>query len=586
MKNRTLRASFVIASYKHFGLVEKCIASIRTQEPNNGEYEIIVVDDCSGQDVKDKLEVLCKKEQVTLLHNEKNSGYIATANKGILASIGKLIIMTNSDVEYLTPCIDQFEADLKQDPRIAIIGCKLVYPNMKVQHAGVALTPGTLNFHHVYSSSDRHHPLVCKPRYCISVTGAVYAIDASKISRLGLFNDDYFISFDDSEYSVNCWSRGYKVFYDPRVEAIHLEGYTRGATPKDKETKGTWDKEAASSIFWTRNMRSYNLSEIQNLVDEANAKATILTQTTQPVKRVRTEPPNKTILVKRRGALGDVLLTTPIVRHLRGMNPQAQIIVATDSKDVFKNNPHVDKVVDHGDLAHATIPADHVVDLNMVYECSPKEHIIDAYSNFTFGHKQIEKRIELFYNETDATRVDAFLATRHINLARLVMVHMGMTWMNRTWPHMNWMRVVRTLSDAGWHVVVVGSGDDFRTNDQIPRVHDAHNVFSIQEIAYLSARSKAFIGIDSGIFHIAGTTKVPIVGIFTSVNPDYRMAFRPGQKDHGLVPVTPAINCKGCLHEEKPPVTYCGCKRNDFACLQEVTVEMVLDGFRKAVQLF
>ena len=52
------------------------------------------------------------------------------------------------------------------------------------------------------------------------------------------------------------------------------------------------------------------------------------------------------ILVKRRGAIGDVIMTTGVVRELkRKYNGDANIYVATDSLEVYKNNPHITSVV-------------------------------------------------------------------------------------------------------------------------------------------------------------------------------------------------------------------------------------------------
>ncbi|MFH1836931.1 MAG: ADP-heptose--LPS heptosyltransferase, partial [Candidatus Omnitrophota bacterium] len=56
---------------------------------------------------------------------------------------------------------------------------------------------------------------------------------------------------------------------------------------------------------------------------------------------------NKRILITRTDRLGDVVLSTPIIRLLRGKYPDAYIafLVRPENKDVVKNNPHLDKVI-------------------------------------------------------------------------------------------------------------------------------------------------------------------------------------------------------------------------------------------------
>lgn len=568
-----LKASFVIASYKHTDLLQTCIKSILKNETKRDEYEIIVVDDASPE--ADQLEArkFCEDNGVRFIVKEQNGGYVATANTGILAATGGLVIMVNNDVEFLTPCMDSFRDSINTDPKIAIVGCKLVYPDNKIQHGGVEWARGTDGeFYHAYHKSDRRDPRVCTSRYCISVTGAVYAIDAAKLRRLGLLNDDYFISYDDSEYSVNCWSRGLRVFYNGSVEAIHLEGFTRGNTPATKAQKGTWQKELQTREHYLKNIRAYNLSFVQHLVHEANIERQRANKTATNATSVVTSG-RKRLVVKRRGALGDVVLTVPVVRHIKSLNPDADVIVATDCGVVYQNNPYVAGVIRTDDIPSNV---DAIYDLDMAYEHKPKMHIIDAYSQKVFNHCKIDKKLELFPSDNDHAVVQNLIRDKKINPNDMVLIHMAVTWKNRTWPISKWMEVVEQLSQSGYSVVTVGSERDFRIGKPMHNVTEMQGQLSIQQIYALSSMARCFVASDSGLMHVAGCTDVPIVGIFTSANPEYRMPFRGGILGNRFNPVTPSINCRFCLHDEPPPVTYCGCKRSDFACLTQITPSAVV----------
>ena len=67
------------------------------------------------------------------------------------------------------------------------------------------------------------------------------------------------------------------------------------------------------------------------------------------------------ILVRRTGAFGDVIDTTPVVRRLRHENPDAEIDVNTQYPRVSLNSPH--RVGLKRDIAY-----DRVIDLNMAFE--------------------------------------------------------------------------------------------------------------------------------------------------------------------------------------------------------------------------
>ena len=86
-----------------------------------------------------------------------------------------------------------------------------------------------------------------------------------------------------------------------------------------------------------------------------------------------------TILIRRAGALGDVLMATPVLRRMRQENPGARIIFSTLQGQALVGNPDVDLVT------HETPHCDRYVNLDMVYESNPKMHATEAYMRAAFG---------------------------------------------------------------------------------------------------------------------------------------------------------------------------------------------------------
>ena len=109
------------------------------------------------------------------------------------------------------------------------------------------------------------------------------------------------------------------------------------------------------------------------------------------------------ILVRRTGALGDVVLATPIVRRLKRENPDVEIVVQTAYPDVFKGNPHVADVV----LPSLKVPPEPIwrhVDLDLAYERRPRMHIVEAYMREAFGEDdEVHSHVwtqEMFFDRT------------------------------------------------------------------------------------------------------------------------------------------------------------------------------------------
>ena len=104
-----------------------------------------------------------------------------------------------------------------------------------------------------------------------------------------------------------------------------------------------------------------------------------------------TKPIN--ILIKRRAAIGDVIMSTGIVRELkRQYKGNANIYVATDCIEVFKNNPHVSGVVPFDAARNEQF--DVVYNLDDAYELNPLNHYLDSYFYRAFGRTDLNQSPE------------------------------------------------------------------------------------------------------------------------------------------------------------------------------------------------
>lgn len=99
----------------------------------------------------------------------------------------------------------------------------------------------------------------------------------------------------------------------------------------------------------------------------------------------------------------------------------------------------------------------------------------------------------------------------------------------------------------------IGAREDFSFPNPLDypgpgRTVDLTKRLTVHQVAALVSRVALFLGSDSSMLHVAGTTETPIVGLFTSVKGDYRVPFR-----HGCTIVRPQGDCYGCLAMEEPP---------------------------------
>lgn len=259
------------------------------------------------------------------------------------------------------------------------------------------------------------------------------------------------------------------------------------------------------------------------------------------------------ILVKRAGALGDVIMTTGVVRALyEKHNGECEIDVITEYPQVFARSPYVKNLTQSGNY-------DQVVDLNLAYELRPNVHTIEAYADKAGVNKDL-CRIELFPSEAD------YAAIANAGLPdKFVCVHMrNHFWPNRNLPADFWIELMgHIIGQTDMAVVQVGGGSDLQFGDIPGKMINTVNKLSLHQSVALFERSAGYIGVDSGSYHIAACTNVPIVGLFTAFKSEYR---EPVGRAAQHINIASDIDCYGCAETMPAPIVSYKCNRGDEEC--------------------
>lgn len=252
-------------------------------------------------------------------------------------------------------------------------------------------------------------------------------------------------------------------------------------------------------------------------------------------------------------------MATAIFARLREEFPEAYIIAETQHSEVFRGNPNINFISPTGFAPRP--PGCTFHDLDMVYERSPGVHAIDAYSKEVFGDFTREYRHRKTFLEFPKV-----MGTKN-----LAMVHAAQSWPSRTLPRAFWDRLALALRTQGFKVVFIGHGGDYG-GPGVPGIESHVGRYDIHSLAGEMDVAAVVIGTDSACLHIAGTTSVPIIGLYTCVKGDYRKPMREG------IPMRvfgAPIECYGCLETVAAPVTNYSCKRGDNACVMLFNPEAV-----------
>jgi ADP-heptose:LPS heptosyltransferase len=281
----------------------------------------------------------------------------------------------------------------------------------------------------------------------------------------------------------------------------------------------------------------------------------------------------------REGAMGDVIMLTPIIRQLymqRRGNVSIDVVTAFGA--VFDNNPYVHSIIPVGAAKRVVRTYDMVIDFNGLYERDLSEHPVRSYAKHAFGDDSFPKKLDIFYKDADVNFVKAKLKEFKVDGAYLVCHKPNHDWPNRNLPNKFWIDFLKKLSKStGKKIIQVGSSSDFALRNE-SNIYDQRGLYDLQKLAALINMSSGFVGVDAGPSHIAASTNAPIFTFYTCAHHEARMPLR----DSGVfIPIAPNVECYGCMQRVSYPRPGYFCETGDNKCVEAFSatnaVELISD---------
>ncbi len=329
------------------------------------------------------------------------------------------------------------------------------------------------------------------------------------------------------------------------------------------------------------------------------------------------------ILIARLDRLGDVVLSTPVIRHMRKLFPDAYIafMVRPGNRDVVENNPDLNEVILYdkagsekawwGTLKFALSLRKYKFDTAIALHPSNRTHIslflagipsrigYDRKMGWTLTRKVRHGKQEGVMHESDynfellaktgfkVTTYDRmpyirtgdhdkmfvdYLQSRMGIGANVITFHPGASCPSKRWAPDRFAQAADLLGERyGSDIVIVGGKGSEKYGSLMAaamkrKAFDLTGKTGVGVLAELLARSRLFVSNDSGPVHVAVAVGTPVVSIF-------------GRKDPGLSPkrwgplgsrdmvLHKDVGCEKCLAHN--------CDKG-FKCLAAITVEDVI----------
>ncbi len=338
------------------------------------------------------------------------------------------------------------------------------------------------------------------------------------------------------------------------------------------------------------------------------------------------------ILLVQTAFIGDVILTTPLIKAVKQKFPHSKlsVLVIPQTAELLNNNPYVDDVLTYDkrgqekslnsffqlvnrikqskfDLAlvpHRSYRSSFLVFLSKIperigFDKNQASFFLTRKVIYQKNWHEIERNLaliesnglnlkeklpELFPDETDVAKAKSFLAEHQVSSDDIVVaIAPGSTWATKRWLPEGFAKVGDWLMQKDKiKVVLTGSKEDEQLANSIGSLMSLQPVnacgkLSLLESAALLSRCKLLLANDSAPVHMAVAMRTPVVEIYGSTVPDF--GFYP--YGTGNVIIEKNLPCRPCgIHGHQK------CPLGHFRCMKEISPEEVYQSVIKKLQEF
>lgn len=309
------------------------------------------------------------------------------------------------------------------------------------------------------------------------------------------------------------------------------------------------------------------------------------------------------ILVIRFSSIGDVVLTTPVIRCIKQQirNVELHMITKTSMANLLNNNPNIDKLHTFDKSIDEVIPKlktenfDIVIDLHnnirtltlkrklgvksyafpklniskflltkFKWNRMPELHVVDRYFKTveSLGVKNDHKPCDFYLNQEDLLDLNEYGLSRK----NFVAVAMGAQFGTKQMPI---DLMANSLLDIAVPIVLLGGKEDKERSAKLvhalenQKVIDLTGNLSIRQSAFMCKEAKVLLTGDTGLMHIASAFETPIVSVWGNTVPALGMyAYAPLNANLYSIHEVSGLSCRPCSK-----IGYRSCPKKHFKCM-------------------
>jgi O-antigen biosynthesis protein len=224
--------TIVIPTRDYVSLLRECIRGL-TKLTDYPSFDVVVVD--NGSTEPGALALLCELREdprFKVLDRRGPFNFSLLCNDGARSTNGAVLVFLNNDIAMLNGNWLKPLVRWAIRPEIGVVGAKLLFPNGRIQHAGVVLGFGGIAGHIYRRAAAKEAGYLNQlqsPHEVRAVTAACIAIERTKFEAVGGFDADHLpIDLNDIDLCLRIAERGWVNMWVPDSVLVHVQSASRG----------------------------------------------------------------------------------------------------------------------------------------------------------------------------------------------------------------------------------------------------------------------------------------------------------------------------------------------------------------------
>ena len=250
-----MELSVIIVSYNAKTYLENCLHSLY-EHTKLRPLEVIVVDNASTDGSVAMLER--RFPEVKTISSLDNIGFSGANNRAMREATGEFYLLLNSDAVVTPGAVDTMLRIIREKPDVGTLG-----PLLRNEDGSVQISYGRMIDLHTEAmqrfltrGNTRGNALVRrfierrskKEAYPDWVSGACMMLRAEAVKQVGLFDDRFFMYSEEVDLCERIRREGYRVFYTPEAEVVHVGGKSTEANPE----KAAFEYRRSQLYFYSK----------------------------------------------------------------------------------------------------------------------------------------------------------------------------------------------------------------------------------------------------------------------------------------------------------------------------------------------